>query len=113
MPRQKRRKQKGRRHRQVNRTPRPVTRSVTAQAAAVPDTGTAFRSVSEGGIGRPAERTWQQLKSRADTGMSIDELSAVVGYQPATISRHVDGLAAHRLAHQRDGRWYPEPAGAR
>ncbi|MEN8655772.1 hypothetical protein ABCR94_35665 [Streptomyces sp. 21So2-11] len=130
---QKGRKQKGRRHRRVNRTPRPVTRTRPAEAVntgftgvtevtevvavgqlgGVSDEETVFRPVQAGGIGRPAERTWQHLRTCGDTGASVDELSGVVGYQPATITRHVDGLAAHHLAQQRDGRWYAARAAAR
>ncbi|WP_434590786.1 helix-turn-helix domain-containing protein [Streptomyces sp. A5-4] len=147
MPMQKRRKQKGRRHRRVNRTPRPVARSravegsgraesaggtnsagpaqttgpvqsgeppqgTGTEAAAVDET-IVFRPVQAGGIGRPAERTWQHLRTCGDAGASVDELSGVVGYQSATINRHVDGLAAHHLAQQRDGRWYAARAAAR
>ncbi|HET6861201.1 MAG TPA: hypothetical protein VFH94_29395 [Streptomyces sp.] len=72
-----------------------------------------FRPVQAGGIGRPAERTWQHLRTCGDTGASVDELSGVVGYQPATITRHVEGLAAHHLVQQRDGRWYAAQASAR
>lgn len=146
------RKQKGRRHRRVNRTPRPVTRTrqpqdvapsaATGPSAAVappavpaptpapapqavqppqaklphpagsPDEKAVFGPVSSGGIGRPAERTWRRLTDCGDTGASVDELSTDVGYQQATITRHVEGLAAHHLAHQRDGRWYAAQAGS-
>lgn len=144
------RKQKGRRHRRVNRTPRPVTRTrqpqdvapsaATGPTAAVappavpapapapqavqppqaklphpagsPDEKAVFGPVSSGGIGRPAERTWRRLTDCGDTGASVDELSTDVGYQQATITRHVEGLAAHHLAHQRDGRWYAAQAGS-
>ncbi|MDJ0460522.1 hypothetical protein [Streptomyces sp. H27-C3] len=114
MPMRKRRKQKGRRHRRVNRTPRPVTRTRPSESAGTGavDEKIVFRPVQAGGIGRPAERTWQHLRTCGDTGASVDELSGVVGYQRATITRHVDGLAAHHLAQQRDGRWYAAQAAA-
>ncbi|WP_431952762.1 helix-turn-helix domain-containing protein, partial [Actinacidiphila sp. bgisy167] len=147
-----RRHQKGRKHRTVNRTPRPVAPvradtaaaptpaepatapgpaapSPTAVAASVPGpaappvtTSSAVPSPTavaapavphpaaprpeESGIARTALKTLQQLRAAGSDGTTIDALSATVGYQPATIARHIDSLAAHHLVHQRDGRWY-------
>lgn len=152
-----RRHQKGRKHRTVNRTPRPVApvRTDTAAAAptpaepatapgpaapsptavaasvpgpaappgttpsAVPSPASAVAAPAgsavphpaaprpeESGIARTALKTLQQLRAAGSDGTTIDALSATVGYQPATIARHIDSLAAHHLVHQRDGRWY-------
>ncbi|MEU1620265.1 helix-turn-helix transcriptional regulator [Streptomyces sp. NPDC005722] len=60
----------------------------------------------ESGLARTALKTLQQLRAAGSDGTTIDALSASVGYQPATIARHIDSLAAHHLVHQRDGRWY-------
>ncbi|MFD8077390.1 hypothetical protein ACFV3E_32620 [Streptomyces sp. NPDC059718] len=151
-----RRHQKGRKHRTVNRTPRPVAPVRTAPAAApvaspVPPapSGTAVPAPvpapsappgastarppapvpapapasartpaaaavpapaeprpEESGLARTALKTLQELRAAGSDGTTIDALSASVGYQPATIARHIDSLAAHHLVHQRDGRWY-------
>ncbi|SNS21814.1 helix-turn-helix transcriptional regulator [Actinacidiphila glaucinigra] len=154
-----RRHQKGRKHRTVNRTPRPVAPAGTAvtgatatppasPAPAVPSRTAATAPVpapaappatspvptvpapapapapataavpppagprpdasgpEESGLARTALKTLQQLRAAGRDGTTIDALSASVGYQPATIVRHIDSLAAHHLVHQRDGRWY-------
>ncbi|MDX2703496.1 helix-turn-helix transcriptional regulator [Streptomyces sp. PA03-6a] len=59
-----------------------------------------------GRLARTALKTLQELRAAGSDGTTIDALSASVGYQPATIARHIDSLAAHHLVHQRDGRWY-------
>ncbi|MGW3245347.1 helix-turn-helix domain-containing protein [Streptomyces sp. NPDC001070] len=121
-----RRHQKGRRHRTVNRTPRPVT-PVHAAPATVPVPAPAGAPApapppgpsttanvpapaeprpEETGLARTALKTLQQLRAAGTDGTTIDALSASVGYQPATIARHIDSLAAHHLVHQREGRWY-------
>ena len=111
-----RRHQKGRKHRTVNRTPRPVAPVAAAVpppaepvAAAVPPPAEPRPDTSgpeEPGLARTALKTLQQLRAAGRDGTTIDALSASVGYQPATIVRHIDSLAAHHLVHQRDGRWY-------
>ncbi|MDX3234590.1 helix-turn-helix transcriptional regulator [Streptomyces sp. ME03-5709C] len=60
----------------------------------------------ESGLARTALKTLRQLRAAGRDGTTIDALSASVGFQPATIARHIDSLAAHHLVHQRDGRWY-------
>ncbi|WP_431962965.1 hypothetical protein [Actinacidiphila sp. bgisy160] len=136
-----RRHQKGRKHRTVNRTPRPVapvraagpatpappipsgtqapvpvpapaasTAPVPVPApAAAPVPAPAEPRPEESGLARTALKTLQQLRAAGRDGTTIDDLSASVGYQPATIARHIDSLAAHHLVHQRDGRWYAVP----
>jgi DNA-binding transcriptional ArsR family regulator len=125
-----RRHQKGRKHRTVNRTPRPVApapahaappavpatvpATVPAPAPAPPPGPSATAHVpapaeprpEETGLARTALKTLQQLRAAGSDGTTIDALSAIVGYQPATIARHIDSLAAHHLVHQREGRWY-------
>ncbi|MFF8494357.1 hypothetical protein ACF06O_26335 [Streptomyces albidoflavus] len=155
---QKARKQKGRRHRTVNRTPRPVTRTrppgsagqgtgpaaptATARqaparpasgtttappparppAAEAPRTGSAplpevpaevFAPVGAGGLGRTAERSWRHLAAAGAQGAALDEVSAAAGYQPATVTRHLEGLAGRGLARLDGERWYAvTPQGA-
>ncbi|ESP99383.1 Hypothetical protein B591_11481 [Streptomyces sp. GBA 94-10 4N24] len=135
---QKARKQKGRRHRTVNRTPRPVTRTrppgstgpgtgpaaptatarpAPAQTSApeAPRTGSApipevpaevFAPVGAGGLGRTAERSWRHLAAAGAQGAVLDEVSAAAGYQPATVTRHLEGLAERGLARRDGERWY-------
>ncbi|MGW4460178.1 helix-turn-helix domain-containing protein [Streptomyces albidoflavus] len=158
---QKARKQKGRRHRTVNRTPRPVTRTRTpgsagqgtgpaapaatrtapparpasgttttapppaqadAPAPEAPGTGSAplpevpaevFAPVGAGGLGRTAERSWRHLAAAGAQGAVLDEVSAAAGYQPATVTRHLEGLAERGLARLDGERWYAvAPQGA-
>ncbi|MFI0738791.1 hypothetical protein ACH4PU_12010 [Streptomyces sp. NPDC021100] len=154
-------RQKGRRHRRVNRTPRPVgggssrpearwgarqegrvesrqegrgearadargeggadvrvgalaePRSeagagapAAAGADVPPPAGVRARPAAVPGLGRHEARTWDGLRSRGADGASVDDLCAVVGYQPRTILKHVAGLAGHGLAEQRGDRWY-------
>ncbi|MFF3562661.1 hypothetical protein ACFYXS_21730 [Streptomyces sp. NPDC002574] len=138
-----RRHQKGRKHRTVNRTPRPVAAGApvagrpasrtaspaapaTAVPAAVPAPATApapspaapaprsERSPErrpEPALPRTALKTLEQLRAAGGDGTTIDDLSASVGYQPATIVRHIDTLVAAELVHQREGRWYAVSGG--
>ncbi|MFJ4846754.1 MULTISPECIES: hypothetical protein [unclassified Streptomyces] len=144
-----RRNQKGRKHRTVNRTPRPVAAgapvagrptvrpvSPSSAPAAAPAGGPAPvvaavpvapapRSEQsperrpearpepqpEPALPRTALKTLEQLRAAGGDGTTIDDLSASVGYQPATIVRHIDTLVAAELVHQRDGRWYAVSAG--
>lgn len=153
-----RRHQKGRKHRTVNRTPRPVAATApvdgrpasrpaspaTALAAAPagvpapvvapapaapapvapaprseqsPERGPGARPEPaaerrpEPALPRTALKTLEQLRAAGGDGTTVDDLSAVVGYQPATIVRHIDTLVAAELVHQRDGRWYAVSVG--
>ncbi|MEU7109933.1 hypothetical protein ABZ951_33565, partial [Streptomyces sp. NPDC046215] len=104
-------RQKGRRHRRVNRTPRPAGPARRARAslppAAIPAPGPAPA------LGRHAARTWEGLRAAGGAGASLGELRAAVGYQERTIAKHVQEIAGHGLAELRGERWYPrEPAGA-
>ncbi|MEU6344712.1 hypothetical protein ABZ883_27605 [Streptomyces sp. NPDC046977] len=140
-----RRNQKGRKHRTVNRTPRPVAAaapvagrpvarpvSPSSAPAAAPARGPAPVEAAvpvapaprseqsperrpepqpEPALPRTALKTLEQLRAAGGDGTTIDDLSATVGYQPATIVRHIDTLVAAELVHQRDGRWYAVSAG--
>ncbi|WP_171167425.1 hypothetical protein [Streptomyces sp. I05A-00742] len=100
-------RQKGRRHRSVNRTPRPVggPRRPHARPVAVPG-GVPDAPDAVPGLGRHEARTWDRLRSYGAGGASVDELCAAVGYQPRTILKHVNGLAGQGLAELRGDRWY-------
>ncbi|MFD3457557.1 hypothetical protein ACFWVC_35945 [Streptomyces sp. NPDC058691] len=141
-----RRHQKGRKHRTVNRTPRPVAATapaagrpasrpasspaaapVAAAPAAVPAPAVAVAAPApaapaprseqspepqpEPALPRTALKTLEQLRAAGGDGTTVDDLSASVGYQPATIVRHIDTLVAAELVHQRDGRWYAVSGG--
>lgn len=123
----KARNQKGRRHRTVNRTPRPVTRArppggagpSAPRSAPQASPAEAFAPVSAGGLGRTAERSWRHLTAADAEGATLDEVSAAVGYQQATVTRHLEGLAERGLARADGARWYavapgrvPDAAGA-
>ncbi|WP_058047689.1 hypothetical protein [Streptomyces roseifaciens] len=145
-------RQKGRRHRRVNRTPRPVGAAVrrrstaaapqpavahtaaqpaasavrqpvaqkapeqpleraAARRPAVPER--AARPAAAPELGRHIVRTWESLRTYGTAGASLEELCAAAGYQPRTVTKHVQGLADQGLAELRDDRWYArEPAGA-
>ncbi|SPE48246.1 hypothetical protein SNS2_0331 [Streptomyces netropsis] len=107
-------RQKGRRHRKVNRTPRPVGSSSPGPSRAEP------RVVVSAGtpdLGRHEARTWEGLRASGVEGASVDELCAAVGYQARTVLKHVNGLAAYGMAERRGDRWYAkrtaEPGTAR
>lgn len=138
-------RQKGRKHRTVNRTPRPrgpagprtpestspaatggpATASTSAPAAApgtepasghAPDAahpasgetyGPVFTSPArEGGLGRPAARTWEALAETGEHGCTAEELSSAAGFTAATVRKHLTGLARYGLAERRDDRWF-------
>ncbi|MFE5870923.1 hypothetical protein ACFQ6V_20070 [Streptomyces roseifaciens] len=129
-------RQKGRRHRRVNRTPRPVgTARPRAMAAAVapmaaqpagvaapaapaaPAASVAptarqrpleqeTRPAAPAELGRHAARTWESLRTCGAAGASLEELCAAAGYQPRTVTKHVQGLVDQGLAELRDERWY-------
>lgn len=112
------RNKKGRKHRTVNRTPRPRSTPATeslatpahsralekATAAAQfmpfmePDGPIFARRSRDGGLGHHAARTWRQLQAAGADGMTIEDLCAAVGYQSPTIRKHVEGLVRYELA---------------
>ncbi|MEU1677119.1 hypothetical protein ABZ752_34580 [Streptomyces roseifaciens] len=147
-------RQKGRRHRRVNRTPRPVGAAVrrrspaaapqpavahtaaqsaapaaarqpvaqkaperpleraaarpAARPAAVPERAAAERAAPPAApeLGRHIVRTWESLRTCGAAGASLEELCAAAGYQPRTVTKHVQGLVDQGLAELRDERWY-------
>ncbi|MEW2577258.1 hypothetical protein [Streptomyces syringium] len=123
-------RQKGRRHRKVNRTPRPVGSSrpgpsraeprAESRAEVRPEPRAEPRAVVSAGtpdLGRHEARTWEGLRASGVEGATVDELCAAVGYQARTVLKHVNGLAAYGMAERRGDRWYAkrsaEPATAR
>ncbi|WP_330335408.1 hypothetical protein OHS33_37620 (plasmid) [Streptomyces sp. NBC_00536] len=116
------RRQKGRKHREVNRTPRPVGRAplrlpgssprkrrspaaqameVVSSTRSVEDTGPApvfTVPVSSGGLGLPAARTWQGLRGSGPAGASVAELCIAAGFTAPTVVRHLRALAGFGLA---------------
>jgi hypothetical protein len=113
--------QKGRRHRTVNRRPRPVRSAVgpvpvpvpvekvaVAEKVAEEGVGPLFQTaLRDGGLGLPAARTWRHLLESDRSGATVEEISATVGYQPQTIGRHVSGLLKYGMVRESEGRWYP------
>ncbi|MEU5423612.1 hypothetical protein ACH4UT_15250 [Streptomyces sp. NPDC020799] len=89
-------RQKGRRHRKVNRTPRPRAMAAPPRPAAV--------VVPE--LGRHMARTWEGLRTYGAAGASLEELAEAVGYQARTVLKHVTGFADQGLAEARGDRWY-------
>ncbi|WP_328580988.1 hypothetical protein [Streptomyces sp. NBC_00370] len=126
---------KGRKHRTVNRTPRPVgpaagrrAATPTAKGLIPPPAHTAtsepqgpgepaaqeepagpvfYNSARNGGLGLHAAKTWRELNTAGASGVSVDELSAAAGYQAPTITKHLKGLARYGLAEQNGDRWQP------
>ncbi|MFG2622509.1 hypothetical protein ACGFXC_33325 [Streptomyces sp. NPDC048507] len=129
-------REKGRRHRRVNRTPRPVGRSRTERGARSPAVGapaaeavaeergsaalpvqarasvgervpgpepSVFASKADGGLGRPARRTWSALRAAGARESGVEELCAAVGFAQRTVAKHLEGLAGHGLAVQGTG----------
>ncbi|MFD3515852.1 winged helix-turn-helix domain-containing protein [Streptomyces sp. NPDC058657] len=119
------RKQKGRKHRRVNRTPRPVTpadrrtdrtaRKPLAErspvVAARPPADAAGTTAEAAlppvdGLSRHAQRTLDCLRDGRDQGATTEALSEAVGFTARTVAKHLDGLSRCGLAEQRaDGRW--------
>lgn len=122
------RHRKGRRHRKVNMTPRPVgprrsPRAVQEQAtprdagatrtsAPIPGqdstgerAGVVSRRVSESGLSRHAVRTWERLAEAGTGGAEVGELSATVGFQRSTVLGHLKGLAELGLAEGDESVW--------
>jgi DNA-binding transcriptional ArsR family regulator len=131
--------QKGKKHRTVNRRPRPVgsPRNPGASREAVrparvaapqdePSGGEASRlepswseaealfqvTVRDGGLGQNAGRTWRQLLAAGDRGSTLGDLSAAVGYQPDTVRRHLKGLADRGMVREDGQVWCRTPSGA-
>lgn len=121
---------KGRRHRKVNMTPRPVgprrsPREVREQVGAgavgsqparaeppVPGqdangerTEAVSRAVSESGLSRHAVRTWERLAEAGAEGVEVAELTVAVGFRRSTVLGHLKGLAELGLAEDHEGVW--------
>ncbi|MEV1025778.1 hypothetical protein [Streptomyces sp. NPDC050264] len=132
-------KRKGRRHRTVNRTPRPVgaarpdrpsvPRTQTgehAPVAAVPAPASEDRveparvlAPREGepadgaaALNRTTRATWSRLRQEPLRGWTVEEVSEAVGFTPRTVVRHLQTLAAHDLACQDSGGEWRATAGA-
>jgi predicted ArsR family transcriptional regulator len=61
--------------------------------------------VPDGGLGQNAVRTWQEVRSAGDGGITVDELCTAVGYQSRTILKHLKVLAQDGLAEPHGERW--------
>lgn len=116
-------KQKGRKHRVVNRTPRPrgsVSSTVPVASAvpvsptvpvapAVPVTLPAQAAPSDESnwkkwLGHHAARTYARLAEHGPH--TVEELCEAVGYTQRTITKHLNGLLEHGLARQSpEGGW--------
>ncbi|MFF3448812.1 hypothetical protein ACFYXJ_16955 [Streptomyces sp. NPDC002667] len=119
---------KGRRHRKVNMTPRPVgprrpPREVRERLGAVePQAAKAgppipgqdangeraeavSRTVSESGLSRHAVRTWERLAEAGAGGVEVTELTEAVGFRRSTVLGHLKGLAGLGLAEDHEDVW--------
>ncbi|UNT00087.1 hypothetical protein MMF93_29250 [Streptomyces tubbatahanensis] len=83
--------------------------TVPAPAHAPESLGVLFRTPArDGGLGQSAARTWQEVKEAGADGLTVEELSARVGYQSRTIAKHLLGLAEHGVVEQHaPDRWRP------
>lgn len=70
-----------------------------------------LRRVRESGLSRHAVSTWEQLASAGVKGSALDELCAAVGFQEATVLRHLKGLADQGLVVREEDRWRATGAG--
>ncbi|MFD8422570.1 hypothetical protein [Streptomyces sp. NPDC059466] len=70
-----------------------------------------LRRVRESGLSRHAVRTWEQLASAGAKGSGLDELCAAVGFQEATVLRHLKGLADQGLVVREESVWRAAGAG--
>ncbi|MFJ4926210.1 hypothetical protein [Streptomyces sp. NPDC088736] len=70
-----------------------------------------LRRVRESGLSRHAVSTWEQLASAGVKGAGLDELCAAVGFQEATVLRHLKGLADQGLVVREEERWRATGAG--
>lgn len=64
-----------------------------------------LRRVRESGLSRHAVRTWEQLAGTGAKGCGLDELCAAVGFQEATVLRHLKGLADQGLVVREESLW--------
>ncbi|KAB1985879.1 hypothetical protein [Streptomyces triticiradicis] len=121
---------KGRRHRKVNMTPRPVgprrsPRGVREQVSAgvvdsratraeppAPARETSgeraeavSRTVSASGLSRHAVRTWERLAEAGSGGIEVEELTEAVGFRRSTVLGHLKGLAGLGLAEDHESVW--------
>ncbi|MEU9420195.1 hypothetical protein [Streptomyces sp. NPDC048272] len=62
-----------------------------------------FASRADGGLGRPAQRTWSALRAAGARESGMEELCAAVGFAQRTVAKHLEGLAGHGLALQGAG----------
>ncbi|NBM19669.1 hypothetical protein [Streptomyces sp. GC420] len=84
----------------------PRASATEPDEAAEEEDGPVFSTPTrDGGLGRPAARTWRRLRA-ADTGTSVEVLSEAVGYQASTVLKHLQGLARFGLAERRDTLWH-------
>ncbi|MGY1439179.1 hypothetical protein [Streptomyces reniochalinae] len=75
--------------------------TVPAPAHAPASLGVLFRTPArDGGLGQSAARTWQEVTEAGTDGLTVEELSARVGYQSRTIAKHLLGLAEHGVVEQ-------------
>ncbi|RCG18599.1 hypothetical protein DTL70_25925 [Streptomyces diacarni] len=83
--------------------------AVPAPGHAPESLGVLFRTPArDGGLGQSAARTWQEVKEAGADGVTVEELSARVGYQSRTIAKHLLGLAEHGVVEQHaPDRWRP------
>ncbi|MFJ6700371.1 hypothetical protein ACIQM4_30595 [Streptomyces sp. NPDC091272] len=127
-------KQKGRKHRRVNRTPRPVTpvdrrkdgpgrapaavrapAEAARPAAMVPRPAAGVEQALADGLSRHAQRTLTCLHDSGSAGATTEDLSEAVGFTARTVAKHLDGLSRCGLVEQDPGgRWSatdPAPVG--
>ncbi|MEU8779541.1 hypothetical protein [Streptomyces sp. NPDC048606] len=85
--------------------PLPLQGAVAVDGPALPAQASVFAGKADGGLGRPAERTWSALKA-AGREIAMEELCQATGFAPRTTARHLQGLARHGLAvHGEHGDW--------
>lgn len=121
---------KGRRHRKVNMTPRPVGPRRSPREARVPAGAAAAdprpprlqppipgqdangeraeavsRTVTESGLSRHAVRTWERLAEAGPDGVEVAELTESVGFRRSTVLGHLKGLAGLGLAEDHESVW--------
>ncbi|WP_306317019.1 MULTISPECIES: helix-turn-helix domain-containing protein [unclassified Streptomyces] len=100
-------KRKGRRHRKVNRTPRPVTRRTTATTTTTTTVAEPeARPASGPDLAKNTRATLGVLEAAAGGRLTVEEVCEAVGWTPRTVSRHLKTLADHGLAEQDgNGSW--------
>jgi predicted transcriptional regulator len=60
-----------------------------------------YNKARDGGLGHHAQRTWARLNQVG--AATVEELSETVGYTPATILKHLQGLERYSMAKLRSG----------